>query len=677
MKAISQHRLGACLFLAVAAAAMPSGAADLRPSWECLPEDTVAMVRLPRPSGFLATMRERTRFGASVLGPDRMRKAWELAVEAWGGTDGEPGSMEDFERRLGKLGIGREDLEAAFAGDTGVAMVMRTREDNLPPVVLALAWMEPGPESAGRMVAAFQRMLEDVADAEVPPQRVDLEMAGHPVTWVSRPIQRADLGEIKVEGGLDAERLAELREQLAERARQAPKITVGKVHMFMARVGGRLIVGQTLPPTPPNMRVGLQQGPGGLQLNAGVAGPPAPPPDNPDLFSGTEEARGIVERFLAAHADGGESPLADVLGGAAMREALPGGDTLVEAVFDPRPLLRAAGRDAETARRLGAIGLGQMGPVALRQGFDGGLLRQGVFMTLPSPRVGLCRILDQDCDAAEVPSFVTSEAVDFTQVSLDLAAVYRTLKEFLIAEAGEQAVNMFATAEVQAQGFMGVEIEKMLSNLGSRHWIVSYPTQIAAAVREARDRAKDGAGEAPSADRTAFVWALEDDAPVIALLPKVAPLAQAQVVEEQGFQGIRLPGGVAVFAGQGHLVVALGGDTLEKTLAAIRNPPAGGASFRESEASRKAATLVNLVPARMFSVGDATRTGGMLGDLREFVAALVPDDVEEQYRDVLAKLQALVPPAEEMQGMFGVGATVMHLNDAGVAVQSAWEMPAP
>lgn len=675
MKAIPFRRLVACLCLSAGPVAMPVRAADPRPSWECLPDDTVAMVRLPQPARFLEIMRERTRFGAVVLGPDRMRKAWGLAIGAWGGANGESAGIEDLERRLAKHGLGPQDLEAAFAGDMGMGMVMRARGDDLPPVTMALAWMEPGTEAAERIVATFHRMLEDAADAEAAPQRVDLEMAGHSVTWVSRPILRAELGEVKVEGGLDAERLAELREELAERTRQAPKVTVGKVHAFLACVGGRLVAGQTFPSTPTNVRIGMQPRAGGLQLNVGQAAAQAPPPADPDRFSGSDEARGIFERFLAAHAGADASPLADVLRGPGMREALPGGETLAEVMLDPRPPLRAAAADARTAKRMAAAGIDTLGPIALRQAFDGGRLRQGLFVTLPAPRAGLCRILDQPCDAAEVPSFVTSEAVDFTQISLDLAGAYRTLKEFLIGDVGEQAANMFASVEAQAQGFMGVEIERMLANLGSRHWIIAYPAQVAAAVREARDRGDDG--PVPSADRTAFVWALEDDAPVIALLPKVGPLVQAQVVEEQGFQGVRLPGGLAVFAGQGHLVVAMGGDTLEKTLAGIRNPPAGAASFRESDVPRRGTDLVDLAPARMFAVGDATRTGGMLGELRDVVAAMIPDDVEEGSRELLAKAQRLVPPAEEMQGMFGVGATAMEVNDAGVALRSAWEMPAP
>jgi hypothetical protein len=654
--------------LVVLLAGRMSSAAEPRPSWECLPEDTVAMVRVPRPAGFLEMLRARTKFGAVALGADRVRKAWELAVEAWGGTDGALGSLEEIEKQLAKHGLRPDDMQAAFAGDMGLGIVWTARGDELPPLAMALAWIEPGEEVAERMVTAFQRIVEEQADQEAPPQRVDVEMAGHPVTWVTRPLLHADLGELNVEGGMSPEQVKELQAELVERLKAAPKSTVGKMHVFVARLGGRLIAGQTLRTSSAPVR-------------AGVANPPgdAPPAEaDLDRLSGTEESRGIFERFLAAHAEDAAAPLADKLQAPGIRAALPAGEPLVEAVVDPRPVLAAEVEgNAERARMLAAVGLRDLGPIAMRVAFAEGLLRQGMFLSLPAPRGGLCRILDQECDAAEVPSFVTSETVDFTQISLDLASAYRTIKEFAVAEGGEQAANMFTTVEMQAQGWLGMELEGMLANIGSRHWILTYPSQVAAAVAEAR-RSRDAAGAAqPTASRLAVAWKLADDAPVLALLPKVAALAQAQVVEEQGFQGVRLPGGAAVFAGQGHLVVGLGGDATEKTLAGIRNPPAGAASLRESDVPRRAAELVELGPSRMFAVGDATRTAGMLGELRDVVAAMIPDDVAEGSRDLLAKGQRLVPPAEEMQGMFGVGATVMEANDDGIALESAWEMPAP
>jgi len=87
--------------------------------------------------------------------------------------------------------------------------------------------------------------------------------------------------------------------------------------------------------------------------------------------------------------------------------------------------------------------------------------------------------------------------------------------------------------------------------------------------------------------------------------------------------------------------------------------------------------MLPLDPARMFGVSDSSRAGGSLGVLRDMVAALVPEDVEEPYRDLLTGAQKLLPGVAEMEGMFGVGATTLRATDEGVSFQTVWEMPAP
>ncbi|MCE2725452.1 MAG: hypothetical protein LW698_01565 [Planctomycetaceae bacterium] len=126
-----------------------------------------------------------------------------------------------------------------------------------------------------------------------------------------------------------------------------------------------------------------------------------------------------------------------------------------------------------------------------------------------------------------------------------------------------------------------------------------------------------------------------------------------------------------------HLVVAIGGDSLERTLAGIRNPPAGDASLREGDVMRRAGKLLPLDPARMFAVGDAGKTGGMLGSLREMAANLEADDVPEEYRELLRSIKDALPTAAEMEGMFGVSVSTMRMTDDGLVLRSAWEMPPP
>jgi len=644
-------------------ACLTAAAADPRPVWHCLPEETVLMARLPDAAAFLETLRTRTRLGEVLLGGPRLEKVRGLLVERLRADVLGGAAADDLEGALRRYGLEPDDLWAAFGHDLGIGMVMVPRAEDRPPLPLVLGWIEPGGAAAGRLLAAVKQRLEEVRDVAGAPRRLDVELAGHEVVWMVEPVTRIDV-DLSAELGADddatPEGVAERLERLQARLRDAPQVQTGERYSFVVQVGERLLFGRTLPPA-----------------DAAV---PAAATDFA-ATSGAEEARGACERFLAALADEGAGPLAGVLQLPAL-EALPAGQPLIEAVIDPRPLtIVAQQRDAAVARQLQASGLDAVGPLALRQCFAEGRLANVVALSLPAPRRGLLRILEQPCDACEVPSFVTRDAVGVVQISLDLAAAYEVVKELAVAEGGEQAANLFATVEVQAQALLGVELPRLLRSFGSRHWIVSYPPRVAEALAEARqgraDAEDDAAPQPAVADRTALVWQVDDVQPFLKILQQLAPAAGGQLRDEQGFRGLRLPNGMAAFAGRDHLVVAFDPESLDRTLAALRNPPADDAAFRASPAARRAGELVPLVPARLFAVGDASRTGGLLGIVREVFATMTPDDVPEEERDLLAAVQAVLPDAAEMEGMLGASATLLEVQEDGLVLRSIWELPAP
>ena len=670
----------ACLVVGWAAIWLVAAAqaAELRPSWECLPADTALMVRLPKAAEFVEAMRSSTKFGAIALRPDRLEGLWRMLVEQAGEVETAVddtffllSSAAGWEQGLEKYGLKLADLGAAFQGDVGGGLVVRRPDGDRPPLAMMLAWAEPGEEAAGRVMAAVKQRLEEVGDraADGPAvRRIDLELAGHEVISAVTPVMTLDLSEVDGDGSPDdgdaaAEDPDRARKMLEERLRAAKPVQTGETHVFFARLGGRLLYG--------NMSVG--------EATAGDG-----PPDFTALGGG-EEAQQIFGGFLAAHDRDDEPALARVLREPALAGAALQGVPLVEVVVMPR-VLQAQDPDAEAGPRLAQVGLDNLGGIAWRQAFADGCWRSTIAVTLPAPRHGLLAMLDQRCDACDVPSFVTREAVDFTQISLDLGAAFRTIREVLGGDASaEQLTNMLNVADVQATAWVGSDVATLLSGLGSRHWILSFPPRIAAAMAEARV-ARGAGGQAdgdaspfamPSADSLAMVWEVVDEAPVLKLLGQLAPLAGGEIKEEQGFRGLRLPGDIAISIGRRHLVLALGSGTLEKVLNSIRNPPEGDVSWRESETLRRARGLVDLSPARMFAVGDASATGGMLGSLREFVAALEPGDVEEDSRELLAAGQKLLPTAAEMEGMFGVSASVLRMTDDGLVLESAWELPAP
>jgi hypothetical protein len=655
-------RLASVVLLLTATSAF---AGDLRPSWECLPEETAVLLHMPQPAEFLEAIRDRTKFGALAMSEPRLQGFWKLLLDKFR-SDGAAGELEDLDEALGRYDLRQEDLPAAFRGDVGAGFVVRRRDAGLPPLVMMLMWLEPGEESAARMVTAAQRKLEeDIAEDETgTTRRVDLEMAGHEVLWMVEPVMGIDptgldLGDVKINED-DEEAIEKRLAELQARVRNAKLVKTGHTYGFLARLGGRLAVGQTLPATPSAAQRAAEE-------------------RDFDVEGGAEDAKETFERFLAAHTDTGRSPLAEVLETPGMAGALPQGLSLLDVVIDPRVVMKAFD-DEPTKAGLAMIGAESLGPIAWRQTLDEGRYRSGIFASLPAPRTSLMRILDQECDASEVPSFVNREAIDFTQISLDLGKAYETVKEYAVSQRdGEQAANMFAAVEMQAQGWLGVELPRLLTSLGSRHWIVSYPPRVAEAFAEARRaRGQNGGQQARQiADRVAVIWRITDDAPFGKILQRLAGMAGGDLQEEQGFRGVRIPDGPAVFLGQDHLVVGIGADSLEKTLTAIRNPPAGESSLRESDVPRRAADLLPLEPARMFGVSDSSRAGGTLGMLRDMVLSLVPEDVEEPYRDLLAGVQKILPSDEEMEGMFGVGATTLRADDNGVSLQTAWEMPSP
>ena len=193
---------GAALVVLVLAMGTVATAADLRPSWECLPSDTAVMVRLPQPARFVETLKTRTKFGSVALGPKRVEGLWQLLAGRQA-TEGE-WSLEEFEQTLAR--------------------------DGLPPLQMLLGWLEPGEELAGKLMIAVRRRLEEEADREGPaPRRIDLELAGHEVLAVVEPVMGIDSSGIEPEETDDEIDEAEIRARI-ERLRTAKPVQTGSQH---------------------------------------------------------------------------------------------------------------------------------------------------------------------------------------------------------------------------------------------------------------------------------------------------------------------------------------------------------------------------------------------------------------------------------------------------------------
>ena len=237
---------GAALVVLVLAMGTVATAADLRPSWECLPPDTAVMVRLPQPARFVETLKTRTKFGSVALGPKRLEGLWQLLAGRQA-TAGE-WSLEEFEQTLAGYGLETGEFAAVMDGDLGGGLVIRQR-DGLPPLQMLLGWLEPGEELAGKLMIAVRQRLEEEADREGPaPRRIDLELAGHEVLAVVEPVMGIDLSGIKPEEPDDEIDEAELLARI-DRLRTAKRVHTGAQHSLVTVIGSRMLFGVTLPAT--------------------------------------------------------------------------------------------------------------------------------------------------------------------------------------------------------------------------------------------------------------------------------------------------------------------------------------------------------------------------------------------------------------------------------------------
>jgi len=641
-------------------AARGDEAGPVRPTWECLPEETTGLVRVPGGRAFVDALVERTRLGGLLFSPERNRRRREQWAEIAAQNPDEAAPW----RSLLEYGLEPEDLEHSFDREAGMALVGPGLADGR--LTMLVAWMEPGAEPAERMLAGLGRrlaeMVDEVAEEGGTARRTDLEMAGRPVTWVRLPLERND-------------------------AEAGARLELGTLHVLATRFGGRLVAAAAAVARRGAINLTMNGGSDGrLKIDTDVADAAGGETDEEATAAAeraAEEAGRIFERILAAHGGAEDPPLARVLDAAGVRGSRPEGVPLVEAIV--RPLgFGAAAPDSSVNERLVPYGLDAVGPLVWRQALDGTVWRSHVFVSLPAPRHGVARLLDDPSDPAEVPSFVSREPVGFHSVSLDLGRAYALLREAAFAGDEPPPGNGFGVAETQSLALTGMELPALLSALGTRHVLVSYPKPVDIVAERLRNlmaaNRRDAPPPNPNETPLAVVWRVADEAPFQRLL-RLVPATAGEVREEQGFRMLRMPS-VAIALGQKHLVVAVGDGVAEKTLAAIRTPPPVDAALADGPADRRAREMLPPAPGGLYGVEDHARGGGWLGYSVRLAAAVDAGDAPGRPRadaeDKAARaLAALLPSAAEIEGLLGASTVLWRSTDDGILMRSATDLPAP
>lgn len=688
MKSIQHfvHHVMVCLLVAVGAVSV-AGAAEgtpAKPSWHCLSENTVAAVHLPDPAGFAVAMEQRTRIGQLLFAEQRRAALREGIAELMGDE------WEEMLEFLGRYEMEPEDLLTLAGGGGGAALTLEPRPGREPVVVL-LTWAEPGADLAQRIVSAADKAAADALEEGAALERYDIELAGQAVMHLSFPVEGLDqdlswdVPDNWME--MSQEEQQEHWERQTQRREEAETIVTDRTHLMLTRMGGRLLMATTFPQS--EQRVQRMEADARAQLDW-------------DELTGLEEASGVFARFLTRH-DGEDGRFVqDMRRTPGLLAALPAGESLAEVYANPPAVLRVlqeSGTDddaesmEEMVQTLGELGLDGIGPLALKMSLDANVFRSDGFGSVPAPRRGILELLEQPALPAEPAEWVSTEATGYAHMSLDLAELYRRIREQMIAEGDDDVRAGFEWTEQWVEAQTRLPLIDILGSLGHRHMFASFESRVVEVEQPDYSQFDPETGDVPTETveqpqpRMAFVWELREPQvweqlfQLIGMWASMAPPEMVQAVEEQGFSGWRMEEGamaMGLFRGRGHLLITLGEEVAEMMFAMLRTPPTGEAALHRSALRADADRVLPPRPGVYYSITDynrtllETRNMFLTGFEQGFTAAGGAAGPADSSRSLL---EQLLPEEAELDGAVGVLVSQGYLTEDGLVLESALDLP--
>jgi len=650
MRFVSRHgwlgtfSLGLVAALATFAFPAASGAAE-RPSWQALPDETVAVLRFPNLKEAYEALRTRTKLGAVAFDAKRVDAIKALILE------NSKDEVDELSAELVRLGLSFDDLLLSFEGEVGYGATAAKADDK--PIYVGLLWAECGEVRAEKWIAALDKLLESQPEGVFKATREDIELAGVKVRRLRVPLAGPEGGKTMLGIGLNSKKgvLFDAKQAPDDKA-PAEKPTVNS-HMtiLFGRSGGKLLAAHSI-----DVKVKSEDDD---VNNDGLSGEKAEAENR-------EHTTAVFARFLEAQAGGDEGYVQRTMQTPGLAEALPEGVPIVEFLLDVPALLKLADRRENEAgmKTARALGLGDFGPMAYRATLDGHTLRSGFFASTSAPRKGLAKLLEQAALAPKPADWVSTEVVGYQHWSIDFAAAYKLIAD-IVRNDSPKGEEQIAQLEEQAKTFLQTDVASLLGSLGTKHTILTF-------LPETNEAGAKGADET-SQNAMAFVWRLNDVALWKRLMQTVALATGKEAADERGFTGLRhdqngFSGGW--FIGDGQMVLAIGKGVTEKTLSMLRTPPKADAALAGSPIAARAAELVPPQDSIMY---DLTNGSTLLKVFTEAMAA----SMENETDPLAKKLKPIWPSKRELEGLIGVSVSTATVSEAGFTHRNVSDLPPP
>lgn len=601
------------------------GAAE-RPTSQTLPDETVAFVRLPNLKSAYDAFKNQTKLGAVLFEQKRIDALKEYLAEE------SKKELDDLTAELVKIGLSFDDILSTFSGEVGYAATAAKHEDK--PRFVGLFWAECGEKTAEKWIGALEKGLEKQDDDGHKVSREDIELAGVKVHRLRIPLVKTDP-----------------HSDLDEAKGAKPKRVVdGYMQLLIGRREGKLLAAHS------------------WKSEAAVA-------DDEDAAKkeaekaeadAREHTTAMFARFLEAQAGGGEGFVERKMQTPGLVAALPEGEGIVEAIVDIPALVKLveATENEDDKKVVKALALETLGPLAYRMTLEGTAMRSGLFLSAPTPRSGIVKLLDQTPLPPKPDDWVAADVVGYQHFSIDFGAAY-TLVTDLMKRHTPKGEEQVAGLEAQAKQFLQVDPVTLLSSLGTKHTIITFLPE--------KKEAGAPAEHETSQNAMAFVWKLGDEALWKRLMGMAALLSAKQVSEERGFTGLRLDEGTfngGWFIGDGKMILAVGKGVTEKTLTMLRTPPKADASLAGSPIAARAAELI---PPQDAITYDLTNGPSIM----KFAYQAALESIENNEDPKMKKLKGIFPTEKELEGAVGVSVSVTTIGDAGLTHRSVSDLPPP
>lgn len=330
---------------------------------------------------------------------------------------------------------------------------------------------------------------------------------------------------------------------------------------------------------------------------------------------------------------------------------------------------------AKSAQAVQLLNLRQFENFAAWSGLSGMTEKSVMFIGVPAPRSGLGTMIEAEVFDFSPPAWVPSAVNSYSSFSFDFAKLYEVAIGIAKGAMPPAMVDQqVAGANEKLQAALQIDLDTLFASFGGRMHIVEYPMETV--TMNVGENTVD-VPRSPSAFVIDFARSdILQKAVALANLIASNPQSGIQILDEQGFEGIRMQsqnGAVTIAHGQGKVIFSVGETAASRVFALLNNPPEGDDALVNNSDYRSFIADHNPKPGIGFSYSKGDNMLKNLTPVFKGFSNAMANATEEKDALLLESLLELLPSEEELEGLLGSVFTRVHYDESGLIIEGTNE----